>query len=552
MWQYNNFGEGTKDKKKQFIKNKRTQARFDYEHSMLQITEEQTMATILIEPNQSHLDPMVYETHQNHLDTIVIEPNQNQLDPRSIEPNQNHLDPMVFEIHQNHLDTIVIEPNQNQLDPMVFEIHQNHLDTIVIEPNQNQLDPRSIEPNQNHLDPMVFEIHQNHLDTIVIEPNQSHLDPMVYEIHQNHLDTIVIEPNQNNLDTIIIEPHQNQLDLNTIDVEQVDEGSDAEYLNYEDASSESNFSLSSSESENDGLNAYYDRVDPFEKEIYKNSGIKFKHFVSIFVKFFGDRHIPNKTLDKILKFIRVILPSEGINVPKTYKSLLKTFQLNKTIKKKICGICSKGLMEKETCLESECLKIKNFRENRGKKDPSLIEFNIKSELQHTLEKNWASIMSYKTVLNSNSVTDLCNSRLYKSTALTLNSISLVLFIDGAPFNKSENGSVWAIVGLIANMPPLMRSAFKNMITIAFINGKIFDFNGIYDNHLNKFKQILNTGLEIEINHKKIRVTVSVLAIIADNPGRSKTCYCQQHNGFFGCFHCLSNCYSQFGKKYLFM
>ncbi len=73
-------------------------------------------------------------------------------------------------------------------------------------------------------------------------------------------------------------------------------------LDYDDASSESNFSYSSMDSNLDKLDAYYNREDPFEKEIYKNSEIKFKHFFSIFVKLFGDQHLPDKTLDKILKF----------------------------------------------------------------------------------------------------------------------------------------------------------------------------------------------------------------------------------------------------------
>lgn len=51
------------------------------------------------------------------------------------------------------------------------------------------------------------------------------------------------------------------------------------------------------------------------------------------------------------------------------------------------------------------------------------------------------------------VTDIWNSNLYKSSDIVLNSISLILFIDGAQFNKSENGSLWAILGIISNLAP---------------------------------------------------------------------------------------------------
>jgi hypothetical protein len=107
-------------------------------------------------------------------------------------------------------------------------------------------------------------------------------------------------------------------------------------------------------------------------------------------------------------------------------------------------------------------------------------------------------MEYKTKLNSNEVTDICNSNLYKSSDIVLNSISLILFIDGAQFNKSENGSIWAILGIISNLPPKIRSSFANMLKILFINGRIFDFNGIFDKQMSSFNDMVTNGLEITI------------------------------------------------------
>jgi hypothetical protein len=61
---------------------------------------------------------------------------------------------------------------------------------------------------------------------------------------------------------------------------------------------------------------YYNILQHFE--IYLNSEIKFKHFISVFVSLFGDLQIPDTSLDKLLKFIRAIVPQEKLNLPKTY------------------------------------------------------------------------------------------------------------------------------------------------------------------------------------------------------------------------------------------
>jgi hypothetical protein len=104
------------------------------------------------------------------------------------------------------------------------------------------------------------------------------------------------------------------------------------------------------------------------------------------------------------------------------------------------------------------------------------------------------------------------------------------------------------LGIIANLPPLIRSSFKNMLKICFINGKLFNFNGIYNHHLNKFKNAIHFGLNIKINDQITKIKLHIHALIADNPARAKAGNFQQHNGTHGCFHCLSMCFTHNGKK----
>ena len=98
------------------------------------------------------------------------------------------------------------------------------------------------------------------------------------------------------------------------------------------------------------------------------------------------------------------------------------------------------------------------------------------------------------------------------------------------------------------MPPLIRSAFKNIIKILFIHGNLFDLNGIFDKHLSLLKSLLVNGIDICVSNSVTKIAVYIHGLVADNPGRSKVCYCGQHNGTFGCFHCLSQCYITDGEK----
>ena len=102
--------------------------------------------------------------------------------------------------------------------------------------------------------------------------------------------------------------------------------------------------------------------------------------------------------------------------------------------------------------------------------------------------------------------------------------------------------------MISNLPPIIRCSFVNMLKILFINGRLFDFNGIFDNHMSAFKEMLANGVDIILANGTIKVMVYVHAVIADAPGRAKICYSKQHNGIYGCFHCLSKCHTQNGNK----
>jgi hypothetical protein len=152
------------------------------------------------------------------------------------------------------------------------------------------------------------------------------------------------------------------------------------------------------------------------------------------------------------------------------------------------------------------------------------------------------ILDYKIKLNAKKFSDICNSG---NNSLIKNSISLILFADGAQFLKSKSGTIWALLAIINNLPLAVRNMFINIIKILFIHSRIFSFNEIVRKHLLVyFKELSSNGLKIREN---LTVLIYLHGFIGDAPARSKCCNSIQFNGENGCLHCL-NPGSLYGRK----
>ena len=79
-----------------------------------------------------------------------------------------------------------------------------------------------------------------------------------------------------------------------------------------------------------------------------------------------------------------------------------------------------------------------------------------------LNKYWKEISQYKaTLATSNLVSDALNTISHKSKQIAFNTISLILFIDGAAFTNTGKESTWGIFAFIADLPPRIRNSFYN-------------------------------------------------------------------------------------------
>lgn len=144
------------------------------------------------------------------------------------------------------------------------------------------------------------------------------------------------------------------------------------------------------------------------------------------------------------------------------------------------------------------------------------------------------IIYLASILNENDFVDISNSNAY---VLERNTINLLLFVDGATFNKSSSSSTWAFFCTICELPPLLRSSYQNIIRILFWNGKSPNFQAVFDHYLDDFKEVLRNG--ISINELNLIIKVKLHAFIADSQARPKVINSVQYNGINGCLHCLN-------------
>jgi hypothetical protein len=291
----------------------------------------------------------------------------------------------------------------------------------------------------------------------------------------------------------------------------------------------------------DDLNDDFDYLnanDDYENDplIYAQSTIKYKEFVYSFFCLVEKLKISKVSIAILFKFVKAILPNDNI-IPKTYDRMLKVLTLNKIVKKKICSICYSECVNENNC--GHC-------ENNSELDFSIIFFDYSNELKQLIENYWHLILEYQSMLDMNLCSDIQNS---KSFQLCHNSISLLLFTDGARFNKGKSGVVWAILAIVSNLPLIIRTASHNIIKILFINSSGFNFNMIFDKHLNALKTLLAKGLNIE--KLNLTVTIFIHMVIADAPARAKICNSKQFNGQYGCLHCL-NPGTRFGRNQFYL
>lgn len=122
----------------------------------------------------------------------------------------------------------------------------------------------------------------------------------------------------------------------------------------------------------------------------------------------------------MLIFIKSILPSDNLIIT-SYNKLIRGLDFKRPLKQKICSECNESVDINNKCQNEFCTLQETM---------DIIKFDFNDELRLVLSNNWLKILDYKIKPNTKKFSDVCNS---SNNSLIKNSISLILFADGAVF-----------------------------------------------------------------------------------------------------------------------
>lgn len=137
------------------------------------------------------------------------------------------------------------------------------------------------------------------------------------------------------------------------------------------------------------------------------------------------------------------------------------------------------------------------------------------------------------MINSAACSDIINSEAYGSPAP--NTLTLILFVDGSSFRKTPAGSFWLMCSMIAELPPLIRMSYNNIVTHFIYGSSSPNFESYLPKHSTELENLLNSGIIVD----GVKYSIRILGLIADAPARAKVTFTIQFNGAHGCLQCLN-------------
>ncbi|XP_051170591.1 uncharacterized protein LOC127287612 [Leptopilina boulardi] len=141
------------------------------------------------------------------------------------------------------------------------------------------------------------------------------------------------------------------------------------------------------------------------------------------------------------------------------------------------------------------------------------------------------------------IRDIQDSKLYKETKIKFpNTITYNLSTDGAPVSMGKSGvrSFWPLSVIINDLPPEIR--FKHILLVGMMMVTSEPPPHLMKLFIDKFKEdafrLHTIGLLLELaKNYKIKLTFTILCIIADSVARAVLQYRMQYSGYCSCTYC---------------
>lgn len=121
----------------------------------------------------------------------------------------------------------------------------------------------------------------------------------------------------------------------------------------------------------------------------------------------------------------------------------------------------------------------------------------------------------------------------------VDTINLMLYVDGLQVSKNPSRSVWPILCGIIELPIKLRDSVKNKL----IAGIWYGFtkptsDKLYDKLVNELKVLKKKGIKIKVDSNEKIFFIHTYGIICDMPAKAVVTNMIGHNGYFSCPYCF--------------
>ena len=274
--------------------------------------------------------------------------------------------------------------------------------------------------------------------------------------------------------------------------------------------SSSCFSDSSSAPNSDSLSDGDDR-----NPLYPGSPISVENFLLTIEAIAVSNCLSDKAIRDLLNFLQIILPS-GNKCP-----------------------------SERTLKRSQRSKLQHRIEKCG--SGTLAFLSPASELEAVIKSNYESIRKY----DSDRIECLDLKLPFSTGNISQDELiaHLILNVDGVSLVKSSNRSLWPVWISLANLPPILRSAFRNIVlaSLWFGFGK-----PSWEIVISLLEREFQEARFIHLNGKVVRLKFQIIMMIADLPAKASILCHKQFNGQYGCSLCycpgkVIKCVNKSGK-----
>ena len=273
--------------------------------------------------------------------------------------------------------------------------------------------------------------------------------------------------------------------------------------------------------------------------IHDQTSLTVYDFSLEFLEFCRQSKVSENHRCKILSLLTRYMPSPN-HVPSTTQEVMAAVGLrNFHSTERICSTCHTAITEGR-CSNRECAS-QGVR-LAAKETVDVVTFDVSRELGLICSHSMALMQNYQEQARHGTVTDrvdiVCGD-VYQHLLRENSSffLSIMLHSDGIPIYRSRTCSVWPILGVVIELPPMARTRTQNVLLISLWIGRSKpNFKLILEKLSRQLGHLKNVGLKI---YRQRPVPILFPILLGDMPALADMVNFVQHTAYHACMFCTN-------------